>query len=138
VWFVTPFYDQNQTWITAEEIRRGIGEFSQKLELQPAKLGARLAQAFSTTEPSITLKESEIEIIDDIAPKDHPEDYQFTDGYGCISLELAAEIWREVNPNTNPLPQPAPAAYQVSNNSKCLSFLTLTQVRIGELAGLVL
>lgn len=137
---MTPFYHQNQTWITAEEIRRGIGDFSKKpeLQLQPAKLGARLAQAFSTTEPSITLKEGELEIIPDIAPKDHPKDYQFTDGYGCISLELAAEIWREVNPNTNPLPQPAPAAYQVSNSSKRLSFLTLTQVRIGELAERVL
>jgi RNA-dependent RNA polymerase len=86
--------------------------------LQPAKLGARLAQAFSTTEPSITLEENEIEIVDDIAPKEHLHDYQFTDGYGCISLELAAENWRIVNPNRNPLPKPAPAAYQVSNNSE--------------------
>ena len=119
---MTPFYDQNRTWITAEEIRRCIGKFSEKLEHQPAKLGARIAQAFSTTESSITLEENELEIVEDIVPKDNSIDYQFTDGYGCISLELADEIWRSVNANVRPLPQPAPAAYQVGNTSSFFLF----------------
>jgi RNA-dependent RNA polymerase len=119
VWFVTPFYDQNQLRITAEDIRRGIGEFSEELEFQPAKLGARLAQAFSTTESSIDLKEDEIEVIPDIMPADHPEDYQFTDGYGYMSLELADEIWRSVNTNVS---RPAAAAYQVGDTSRVFLF----------------
>lgn len=98
--------------VTADVIRKNIGQFSQDLEHQPAKLGARLAQAFSTTEPSVELKEDEIEVVEDIVPADNPS-YQFTDGYGCMSLEIADEIWREVNANVRPLPQPAPAAYQV-------------------------
>jgi len=125
-------------WITAEEIRRGIIKPSKELERQPARLGARLAQAFSTTQSSITLKESELGRVEDLKPKDHPKDYQFTDGYGCISLELADEIRRSLKTKPNRLPRPAPAAYQVCNAHRCLSCLTFTQVRIGELDELVL
>lgn len=38
---------------------------------------------------------------------------EFTDGYGCMSLELSNQIWRALNPDAVELPKPAPAAYQV-------------------------
>lgn len=79
----------------------------------PAKLGARLAQAFSTTESSIILESEEIQEVKDIDPNPNPNVYHFTDGYGCISLELASEIWKSLNQGINPLPKPEPAAYQV-------------------------
>jgi hypothetical protein len=143
--------------ITAEIIRSRIGDFT-KLERQPAKLGARLAQAFSTTDPSIELQENEIEVREDIEvdpasikksvepevktkrskndkksngkarkdgkPKTPESDKpptpppkvatEFTDGYGAMSLAVRDEIWKELNPNANPLPEPVPSAFQVS------------------------
>ncbi|KAG8781898.1 hypothetical protein FRC15_007897 [Serendipita sp. 397] len=131
MWFVHPFYDHDKNLQNAETIRRYIldvklqtsddskAEF--KLVRQPAKFGARLAQAFSTTEPAIELQADEIERRNDIkvqTPTNSDSEFPvtataFTDGYGCMSLQVAEEIWRALNPGTEPLPEPAPAVYQV-------------------------
>lgn len=191
MWFVTPFKDPNGDTVTAEIIRSRIGDFSaskKNLDRQPAKLGARLAQAFSATEPSVTMKEEEVEEVEDIkcprlppppaesnedsteaegqhgekikennakdvqaheaqddsdseetsevdgttkadqekdAPVVSSEDvYEFTDGYGTISPDLADEIWRTLNAGASELPSPAPRAYQVSY-TESLSSLTI-------------
>jgi hypothetical protein len=141
--------DKSKRMVDANVIRREIGDFSDKLEHQPAKLGARLAQAFSSTEPSVELEKEEIEVIEDIvaepvfidveeptktesedgndADAEYTEDEsktkvvkspvkivrEFTDGYGYMSPQLSHEIWERLNPDVNPLPEPAPASYQV-------------------------
>lgn len=95
-----------------------IQDSENKLRNLPSKLGARLAQAFTTTEPSVELKQNQIEFIDDIKvekPLSSTAATEFTDGYGCISPELADEIWEALNPDSD-LDRhsiPAPSAYQV-------------------------
>lgn len=87
-----------------------------KLHTLPSKLGARLAQAYTTTDPSIKLSRDEIEIVSDIKvenPSSSNVATEFTDGYGCISLQLADEIWKALNVGSSQLPSPAPSCYQV-------------------------
>lgn len=55
----------------------------------PARYMARLAQAFSATQPSITLKASEIRRIADLYADNCS---LLSDGIGSISLELAEEV----------------------------------------------
>ncbi|KIM33801.1 hypothetical protein M408DRAFT_18806 [Serendipita vermifera MAFF 305830] len=157
VWFVTPIWKEmglESTWITAEDIRNGIADFSmdadldtstyspvedegepesiffgdasvisrikegeKELKFSPSKLGARLAQAFTTTEPAIELRLDEIEFIDDIKVKNpiSGKPTEFTDGYGCLSCELANDVWKVLNAHSHSqeLPIPAPSAYQI-------------------------
>jgi RNA dependent RNA polymerase len=186
LWFVTPFMDSNNQMVDANVIRRAIGDFSGSLEYQPAKLGARLAQAFSTTERSVELSKKDIKIKKDIKAKpvfldveeptkagtgatetaetkpdvekptknetettesessesessesesseseSEPESEvvksrvkivrEFTDGYGYMSPQLSREIWEALNPGIIPLPEPAPASYQVPHVFSCAS-----------------
>jgi RNA-dependent RNA polymerase len=109
VWFFEPFGDH-----TAESIRASIGCFEGLLTRQPAKLLARMGQALSATDPTVTLGPDEV--------KEHVEDIErngsnFTDGLGDISQQLADEIWRALNPTTHPESlsrDPVPAAFQVT------------------------
>jgi RNA-dependent RNA polymerase len=110
VWFFQPFNDN-----TAESIRASIGCFTEpkpELVFQPAKLLARMGQALSATDPTVTLEPHEVEEdIEDIERNDSC----FTDGLGDISQQLADEIWRALNPTIHPefLPR-TPAAFQVT------------------------
>lgn len=63
--------------------------------LCPARYGARLAQAFTATDASVTVEEvEEIFYLDDIKPSEG--NYCFTDGVGTMSKELAIEISKEL------------------------------------------
>ncbi|KAG9048828.1 hypothetical protein FS837_011911 [Tulasnella sp. UAMH 9824] len=92
VWFSAPFQEPDGGWITAQSIRDGLGDFEFKnLERQPAKLAARMSQAFTATEPSIALSlDGDIPIVDDIERNKS----KFTDGVGEISRALARRIIR--------------------------------------------
>jgi RNA-dependent RNA polymerase len=57
---------------------------------EPARLAARWSQAFSATDPSITLKTTEIKHIED---RTSAQGSVFTDGCGTISSELAKVVW---------------------------------------------
>ncbi|KAF8557374.1 RdRP-domain-containing protein [Imleria badia] len=109
LWFVTPFEDDEGGLLGAEKIRKSLGNFS-GLSHQPARLGARWSQAFSATDPSITLELEEIRTIDDIKS---PENKVMTDGCSPISTELARAIWR-ANQRTKKRPARGrtPSAYQ--------------------------
>ncbi|KAG8915203.1 hypothetical protein FRC00_006648 [Tulasnella sp. 408] len=88
VWFSAPFQETDRGWITAQSIRDGLGDFYfDGLECQPAKLAARMSQAFTATEPSVTLS------LDGIPPV-LPDIGNFTDGVGEISRALARRIVR--------------------------------------------
>ncbi|KIK37017.1 hypothetical protein CY34DRAFT_26176 [Suillus luteus UH-Slu-Lm8-n1] len=93
VWFVTPFEDWDGNLLNAQSIRDNLGDFS-KLHKQPARLAARWSQAFSGTDPSITLLPEEIDF-------HYPDRYSrsgglMTDGCSSISVELARDIWRSM------------------------------------------
>lgn len=110
VWFFEPF-DGN----TGESIRASIGCFTEpkpELVFQPAKLLARMGQALSATDPTVTLKTHEVvEDVEDIERNDST----FTDGLGDVSQQLADEIWRALNPAVHPdFLSRTPAAFQVT------------------------
>ncbi|KAG8906418.1 hypothetical protein FRB99_006920 [Tulasnella sp. 403] len=87
VWFCTPFQDENGVQVNANTIRSGIGDL-RHLEFYPARYGARMSQAFTATEPSLTLTIDEIATMPDIERNGSC----FTDGVGDISRELANKI----------------------------------------------
>ena len=96
VWFVRPFTtaDDGPT-INAASIIAGLGNFAenpydQRLIYCPARYAARISQAFSATESSITIAVEDMEIVEDIM--DATGAYSFTDGNGTMSLQLARDI----------------------------------------------
>ncbi|KAI0253582.1 RNA dependent RNA polymerase-domain-containing protein [Lactifluus subvellereus] len=84
VWFVSPFHDPVEGFVNAESIRASLGDFS-KLLRTPSKYAARIAQAFTATDPSVKIRRDEWKEQDDLG--------SHTDGVGTISPELADKIW---------------------------------------------
>jgi RNA-dependent RNA polymerase len=86
VWFVSPFRDPIEGYVTAERIRSSLGDFSGLLRT-PSKYAARIAQAFTATARSVKIRVDQWEEQPDLGPH--------TDGVGTISPELAHLIWDE-------------------------------------------
>ena len=86
VWFVSPFRDPIEGYVTAEHIRSSLGDFS-KLLRTPSKYAARIAQAFTATDQSVKIRRDQWEEQPDLGPH--------TDGVGTISPDLAGLIWEE-------------------------------------------
>ena len=127
MWFMIPF-EQDGRLVTAETVRKSLGDFSQD-ETKPAKMAARMArkhstlqpvdpchsdnlmaEAFTATNPSVTLLKGEWEDMDDIGEKP----YLFTDGVGTISKELGARIWEALcEERQNRVNALEPSAYQI-------------------------
>ncbi|KAF8316012.1 RNA dependent RNA polymerase-domain-containing protein [Cantharellus anzutake] len=95
VWFVADFVDPRLGLVTASTIRRTLGNFD-KIITCPARVGARMSQAFTSTDPTIIAEN--IESIRDITSEfyDHRtgkvRSINFTDGIGTISRETAENI----------------------------------------------
>lgn len=100
-WFCTPFEWEGQQ-VDAKYIREHLGDF-EKVKRQPARYGARMAQAFTATDPSLVLKPEQIEEIDDIAKVYRGEEVCFTDGVGKISLALTKKVWAALNHGMEPI-----------------------------------
>lgn len=101
VWFMSPFQHPKHGSVNSAKIREQIGDFmGTKLMKQPSKYAARLAQAFTATEASVSIKRSEWEEVEDIKPASHkegdPDPNLFTDGVGSISRALGDRIWAEL------------------------------------------
>lgn len=75
VWFVSPFHHSERGPVNASSIREEVGDLSAELAF-PAKFAARLALAFSGTNPSVKIQSSQWSIIPDIGR----EPYLLTDG----------------------------------------------------------
>lgn len=88
VWFVSPFKHPEKGYVTAESIRNSLGDFSGVIYC-PSKYAARIAQAFTATDPSVDITRDQWEEMDDLGT----EPYIFTDGVGTISKELGDMIW---------------------------------------------
>ena len=93
VWFMNPFDLPGRGRITANSIRRSLGNFEgTKLLKLPSKYAARLAQAFTATDAPIKIRRHEWEEVPDLGL----EPYLFTDGVGTMSQELADRIFEEL------------------------------------------
>lgn len=96
VWFVRQFTDHEGNIVNASTIIAGLGNFhnlahDRQLIYCPARYGARISQAFTATDSSVTVEAEEVIVADDI--KDSTGRWCFTDGIGTISPDLAREIW---------------------------------------------
>ncbi|KAJ3516786.1 hypothetical protein NLJ89_g906 [Agrocybe chaxingu] len=117
VWFVKPFRDREHGFVNAATIIRSIGKFDKlsfdsRLMYCPARYAARISQAFTATD-AVSVKVEEIFQKDDIATPDNK--YQFTDGVGTLSKDLAHEIWRQLKATKRRgrLHKRPPSAYQI-------------------------
>ncbi|KAF9227760.1 RdRP-domain-containing protein [Gyrodon lividus] len=110
VWYVSAFHHPKKGSVTAQSIRDSLGDFDAVIH-SPSKYGARMAQAFSATDPSVRIHRGQWSEIPDI--EEHG--VNFTDGVGTISPELADLIWEalcEDNP-TLVVDSIKPTAYQI-------------------------
>ncbi|KAA1087671.1 hypothetical protein PGT21_035256 [Puccinia graminis f. sp. tritici] len=114
-WFVCPFYKGDQL-VTAASIRAKLGDFSKVIRI-PARYMARIAQAFTSTRRSLTLRPSEVTRMDDVERNGSC----FTDGVGTISKDLVDEVHRVLN---------------VGNIRKSISS-TCYQIRLGGFKGML-
>ncbi|KAJ7642305.1 RNA dependent RNA polymerase-domain-containing protein [Mycena rosella] len=89
--FVTPFLFEDVR-LNAKSIRDRLGDFT-KILYQPALLGARWSQAFSTSDPSVTLEADQIWLV---ADKISARNSVFTDGCSSISSSLCREVWKKL------------------------------------------
>lgn len=98
VWFVSEFVTEKGEVVNAKSIIEGIGIFDglesdPKLTNCPARYGARISQAFTTTNSTESAEEAEIITEPDIKTSDGI--WCFTDGIGTISQEYAESIWEK-------------------------------------------
>ncbi|TFY68358.1 hypothetical protein EVJ58_g1048 [Rhodofomes roseus] len=100
VWFVKPFRDaQTNSVVSAATIIASLGTFRNlaydpTLIRCPARYAARISQAFTATDSSLSAEAEEMIPIPDL--KTYDLKYCFTDGVGTISSELARAIWGEL------------------------------------------
>ena len=95
VWFVSDFTDTDGVKITAATIIERLGQFhdldyDKQLIYCPARYGARVSQAFTATDSTVTVPAEELIVSRDITKGQ----YCFTDGVGTISKSLARKIWK--------------------------------------------
>ena len=88
VWFMNPFNHPTRGYVDAQRIRDSLGDFSKVIDA-PSKYAARLAQAFTATDPSVSISHDQCEEMPDMGE----EPYLFTDGVGTISPKLGEMIW---------------------------------------------
>ncbi|GJE90831.1 RNA dependent RNA polymerase [Phanerochaete sordida] len=97
-WFVKEFQMSGQA-VTVKSIIDGLGLFHDtpydpRLVYCPARLGARRAQSFTTTDAAVEVQADEILVNPDI--EDAFGKRSFTDGAGLISEELMDEVWEQL------------------------------------------
>lgn len=90
VWFVKHFKEKGVP-IDATTIINSLGTFDGELVRCPARYAARLSQAFTATDATVTEIEEIIRI-----PDIENDRYCFTDGVGTLSLEMARDIWSDL------------------------------------------
>ncbi|GAA5967737.1 hypothetical protein JCM11641_005750 [Rhodosporidiobolus odoratus] len=87
--FMLPF-EHEEAMVTPATIHAGIGNFAgTTTALIPAKYSARIAQAFSSSKPTLHLQPDQILRIDDISSASGS---CFSDGVGLISRGLATQV----------------------------------------------
>ncbi|KAI0325538.1 RdRP-domain-containing protein [Cubamyces sp. BRFM 1775] len=90
-WFMADFAHPDEGLVTPDRIRADLGDFHKVIHI-PSKYAARIAQAFSGTDPSVRITRDQWERMEDLGT--HP--YEHTDGQGTISPGLRDKIWDEL------------------------------------------
>lgn len=104
-WFSAPFVDRDGKHQSYNVILRELGDFSSIRS--PARLAARIGQAFSETPYSVSLVERDIvKTIPDV--ESSGKSRVFSDGVGTISQEIVHRIW-----DVLPITKAAPTAFQI-------------------------
>jgi len=102
VWFMRPFRNRDRDLVDPAFIIDSLGDFANapdpKLIHCPGRYGARISQAFTSTDSGVSIQPEEIQEVSDIEVLKDPDDpssgkWNFTDGVGTISPELAKLIW---------------------------------------------
>jgi len=102
VWFMRPFRNRDGVLVDPAFIIDSLGDFANasdsKLIHCPGRYGARISQAFTSTDSGVSIQPEEIQEEPDIEALKDPNDpssgkWNFTDGVGTISPELAKLIW---------------------------------------------
>ena len=102
VWFMRPFRDRDGVLVDPAFIIDSLGDFANspdsKLIHCPGRYGARISQAFTSTDAGVCIQPEEIQEVSDVEILKDPDDpysgkWNFTDGVGTISPELAKLIW---------------------------------------------
>ena len=102
VWFMRPFRNAEGELVDPAFIIDSLGNFDNardpKLIYCPGRYGARISQAFTSTDSGVSIQPEEIREEPDIeVPKVRGDPssgkWNFTDGVGTISPELAKLIW---------------------------------------------
>jgi hypothetical protein len=117
VYFVHPFVWKNNKIVDAEGIRGILGDFSKEIYF-PARYGARLAQAFTTTKSTVRLSPHQLLETPDVIHNGST----FTDGVGVISKELSDKVFAKLN---------------ISGRVKEFAYPFAYQIRLGGLKGVV-
>ncbi|GAA5981880.1 hypothetical protein JCM11641_001929 [Rhodosporidiobolus odoratus] len=119
VWFVAPWKVEQGGQVASQgapEIRKDLGDF-EKVSKMPAMLGARVSQAFTSSNASLFLHPHHIYSIEDITSVDENgvETACHTDGAGTMSLEARDAIWEALLKHgcrADPS-GPAPSVFQI-------------------------
>lgn len=126
VWFVKDFQDRGGNLITAATIIEHLGTFhdlkyDRELIFCPARYAARISQAFTTTDSSVSVPADEIIIEDDITDGS----YCFTDGVGTMSPQIARKIWRAFQKRGS------------RSTRRALTYARAIQIRLGGAKGML-
>lgn len=100
VWFVKPFLHRDEqdieSFVDATTIIQNLGNFHVSFDPElircPARYAARISQAFTATDASISVGVEQLQVEADT--KALAGNYCFTDGVGTVSPDLAKDIWR--------------------------------------------
>ena len=102
VWFMRPFRNENGVLVDPTFIIDSLGDFDNALDKKliycPGRYGARISQAFTSTDSSVSIEPEEIREepdveVDKVQGNPLSGKWNFTDGVGTISPELAKLIW---------------------------------------------
>ena len=102
VWFMRQFEIQGGVLVDPPFIINSLGDFDSAADPEliycPGRYAARISQAFTSTDSGVSVKLDEIQKAPDIEVFKVPGNpssgkWNFTDGVGTISPELAEEIW---------------------------------------------
>ncbi|KAI9060668.1 RdRP-domain-containing protein [Trametes sanguinea] len=110
-WFMSDFEHPQEGLVTPMKIRGDLGNF-EDVNAIPSKYAARIAQAFSGTDPSVRIRRDQWDDgLEDLGKKP----YEHTDGQGTISPALRDMIWAtlvEAQPDKAKLTL-KPSAFQI-------------------------
>ena len=102
VWFMRPFRNEDGELVDPAFIIDSLGDFDNapdsNLVRCPGRYGARISQAFTSTDSGVSIEPEEIREAPDVEVFKLQGDpssgkWNFTDGVGTISIELAKQIW---------------------------------------------